>query len=673
MFKTVKRIIDWCGEFKGKLYLGFIFSFFSYWFAAMPVMVAAYTIGMLLDAGRGAGTFDRAWIWKSLVIMGVFVFLRFLFDYLRARCQEAISYELIARDRLAVGDALKRVSLGYFAQMNTGNILNSITTGLGTLENMGIRMIDNFVGGYLNFLCIFLFLLFFNPVVSLIALAGAFASFLCLLLVSKHSVKHTPAEAEAGRNLAGAVLEYARGISVVKSFGKSGASMEAMQKACRDSRDIRLAIEWGFTPANCLHLLALKCASVALAAEACFLGFRGEMEFPVMLMFVFFPFGIFGSLEPISDSAHVLGVIDEAMGQLDELKQDHFIDENGTDIPLTNYDIAFSDVSFGYDSRTILKGVSFRIPEHTTTAIVGPSGSGKTTMVLEMLMPALQSRIDRSPQPTQVRLLEADGVSKAHLIDATPIGANIRSTVATYCGVHDDLRRAFAKTDAARTIGLKAGAFSYNTGKLRCATCDGTGSISLDVQFLPDVDIECPACHGSRYSDAIAELKLPCTDGVAYSMPQLMTMTVDDAMPVLRDVKPIQTKLATLHELGLGYLALGEPTPALSGGEAQRLKLASEMGRKQHDAVFVFDEPTIGLHPLDVRVLLHVFDELVANGATVVVIEHDLDVIANADYVVDMGPGGGEAGGRVVCEGAPSRIAACPESVTGRYLQSSQC
>ena len=380
MFKTVKRIIDWCGEFKEKLYLGFIFSFFSYWFAAMPVMVAAYTIGMLLDAGRGAGTFDRAWIWKSLVIMGVFVFLRFLFDYLRARCQEAISYELIARDRLAVGDALKRVSLGYFAQMNTGNILNSITTGLGTLESMGIRMIDNFVGGYLNFLCIFLFLLFFNPVVSLIALAGAFASFLCLLLVSKHSVKHAPAEAEAGRNLAGAVLEYARGISVVKSFGKSGASMEAMQKACRDSRDIRLAIEWGFTPANCLHLLALKCASVALAAEACFLGFRGEMEFPVMLMFVFFSFGIFGSLEPISDSAHVLGVIDEAMDQLDELKQDHFIDENGMDIPLTNYDIAFSDVSFGYDSRTILKGVSFRIPEHTTTAIVGSSGSGKTTI-----------------------------------------------------------------------------------------------------------------------------------------------------------------------------------------------------------------------------------------------------------------------------------------------------
>ena len=226
----------------------------------------------------------------------------------------------------------------------------------------------------------------------------------------------------------------------------------------------------------------------------------------------------------------------------------------------------------------------------------------------------------------------------------------------------------FAKTDAARTIGLKAGAFSYNTGKLRCATCDGTGSISLDVQFLPDVDIECPACHGSRYSDAIAELKLPCTDGVAYSMPQLMTMTVDDAMPVLRDVKPIQTKLATLHELGLGYLALGEPTPALSGGEAQRLKLASEMGKAQGDTVFVFDEPTIGLHPLDVRTLLGVFRTLIENGATVIVIEHDLDVIRSADYIIDMGPGGGEEGGCVVAAGTPAEIKAIPESRTRKFI-----
>ena len=312
--------------------------------------------------------------------------------------------------------------------------------------------------------------------------------------------------------------------------------------------------------------------------------------------------------------------------------------------------------------------LSVDIPRGRLTVVTGVSGSGKTTMVLEMLMPALRSRIDGSACPSQVRVLDADGVAKANLIDATPIGANVRSTVATYCGIHDDLRRAFAKTDAARAAGMKAGAFSYNTGKLRCTTCDGTGSISLDVQFLPDVDIECPACHGSRYSDMVAGLTLPCANGTAYSMPQLMAMTVDDAMDVLSGIKSIRTKLATLHELGLGYLALGEPTPALSGGEAQRLKLASEMGRKQHDAVFVFDEPTIGLHPLDVQVLLRVFDELVASGATVIVIEHDLDVIANADYVVDMGPGGGAAGGRVVCAGSPSLVAACPDSVTGRYL-----
>lgn len=380
MFKTIKRIIDWCGEFRGKLYVGFIFSFFSTWFAALPVMVAAYTVGMLIEDARGGAVFDRRWALYSLLLIGALVFLRFLFDYLRAKFQETISYELVARDRLAIGDALKRVSLGYFQQVNTGNILNSITTGLQTLESMGMRMVDTFVGGYLNFLCIFLCLLVISPVVSLIALAGAALSFLFLLLVSKHSRKNAPIASKAGQDLAGATLEYARGLPVVKSFGQSGASMVAMKKACRDSRDTCLKIEWGYTPANCLHLLALKTASVALAAAACYLGMTKELELPMMLMFVFFSFGIFAGLEPISDSAHVLGVIDNAMDQLDALNSGNYIDKNGKDIRLTGYDIEFRQVDFGYDSRRVLKNVSFVIPEKTSTAIVGPSGSGKTTI-----------------------------------------------------------------------------------------------------------------------------------------------------------------------------------------------------------------------------------------------------------------------------------------------------
>lgn len=380
MFKTIKRIIDWCGEFRGKLYAGFVCSFFSHLFAAMPVMVAAYTMGMLVDAARGKADFDSRWIGWSLIALLVLVFLRFLLDYLRARCQEAISYELIARDRLAIGDALKRVSLGYFQQMNTGNILNSITTGLGTMENMGIRMIDNFVGGYLNFLVIFLALLIFSPLTSLIALAAAGISFLFLLVVSHYSKKNAPVEAQANRDMTGAVLEYARGLSVVKSFGQTGASMEALAGAIGDSRRIHLKIEWGYIPANSLHLLALKCGSVGLALAACFMGLSGQMDFSMMLMFIFFSFGIFASLEPISDSAHVLGVIEDAMNQLDALKESNYIDGDGKDIPLEHYDIEFRNVDFGYDTRQILKDVSFRIPERTSTAIVGPSGSGKSTI-----------------------------------------------------------------------------------------------------------------------------------------------------------------------------------------------------------------------------------------------------------------------------------------------------
>lgn len=380
MFKTIGRIIDWCGEFKGKLYLGFVFSFFSHIFAAMPVMVAAYAVGMLIEAAWQNVPFDRSWIGKSILLMLGLVFLRFLFDYLRARCQESISYELIARDRLAVGDALKHVSLGYFQQMNTGSILSSITTGLGTLENMGIRMLDNFIGGYLNFLVIFICLLVFSPAASLIALTAAAVSFVFLLLISGYSAKNAPVEAKTNRDMTGAVLEYARGLSVVKSFGQGGASMQALKEAVGASRKIHLKIEWGFIPSNSLHLLALKCGSVGLAFASFVMALDGKMEFPIMLMFVFFSFGIFASLEPISDSAHVLSVIEDAMDQLDALKQENYIDRDGKEIALDHFDISFEHVNFGYDERTVLNDVTFVIPEKTSTAIVGPSGSGKTTI-----------------------------------------------------------------------------------------------------------------------------------------------------------------------------------------------------------------------------------------------------------------------------------------------------
>ena len=315
-----------------------------------------------------------------------------------------------------------------------------------------------------------------------------------------------------------------------------------------------------------------------------------------------------------------------------------------------------------------VKALEADIPKGRLTVVTGVSGSGKTTLILESLVPALASLTGGRRLPEHVRAVDAPGIRQVKLIDATPIGINVRSTVATYANVHDELRKIFARTPDAKERGRRAGDFSYNTGKLRCPVCDGTGVISLDVQFLPDVEITCPECRGSRYGKEAGKIRYIKAEGEAWSLPELMAMDVNSALKACEDMKLVRQRLQVLQELGLGYLTLGEETPSLSGGEAQRLKLASEMGKAQSESVFVFDEPTIGLHPLDVQTLLRVFQTLIEHGATVIVIEHDLDVIRNADYVIDMGPGGGEEGGRIVAEGTPEEIRQTPGSRTGKYL-----
>lgn len=315
-----------------------------------------------------------------------------------------------------------------------------------------------------------------------------------------------------------------------------------------------------------------------------------------------------------------------------------------------------------------VKPLEVDIPKGRLTVVTGVSGSGKTTLVLESLIPALDANISGHALPEHIRDVSAEGIRRIKLIDATPIGINVRSTVATYAGVHDELRKLYAKSEDAKNKGYKARDFSYNTGSLRCSGCDGTGVVSLDVQFLPDVNIQCPDCHGSRYSRIAYDVKLTNKAGESVSLPELMDMDVNTAVEFCKDIKTVSQKLNTLKQLGLGYLTLGEETPSLSGGEAQRLKLASEIGKIQSDSVFIFDEPSIGLHPLDVQVLLKVFQALLDNGATVIVIEHDLDVIRNADYVIDMGPGGGENGGKIIASGTPQEIKLNKKSITGRYL-----
>ena len=315
-----------------------------------------------------------------------------------------------------------------------------------------------------------------------------------------------------------------------------------------------------------------------------------------------------------------------------------------------------------------VKPLEVDIPKGRLTVVTGVSGSGKTTLVLESLVPGLDAAIHGRPLPSHVRSVQADGIQQVKLIDATPIGINVRSTVATYANIHDELRKIFAKTEDAKRLGFRANDFSYNTGKLRCPVCDGTGVINLDVQFLPDVQIPCPECRGSRYSKDANQIQYQTKSGRRASLPELMAMDVRTALDFCQEMKLVHQRLQVLQDLGLGYLTLGEETPSLSGGEAQRLKLASEMGKPQSDSVFVFDEPTIGLHPLDVQTLLAVFQTLIQSGATVIVIEHDLDVIRNADYLIDMGPGGGNEGGRIVAAGTPEQVKNAPESLTGKFI-----
>ena len=338
--------------------------------------------------------------------------------------------------------------------------------------------------------------------------------------------------------------------------------------------------------------------------------------------------------------------------------------------PVTKREALFDKGAIHLETGAIhtVHPLDVRIPMGRLTVVTGVSGSGKTTMVLESLIPALRAEISGQKLPSHVKNVEADGITQVKLIDATPIGINVRSTVATYANVHDGLRKVYARTADSREHHYKAGDFSYNTGKLRCPTCDGTGEISLDVQFLPGVQIPCPDCRGSRYRKEAYDIHRKAKDGKEYSLPELMNMSVDQVLNALGGLKLLQQRLQVLHDLGLGYLTLGEETPGLSGGEAQRLKLASEMGKGQSDSVFVFDEPTIGLHPQDVRTLLHVFQTLIDHGATLVVIEHDLDVIRNADYIVDMGPGGGKEGGRIVARGTPEEIRQNTDSLTGGFI-----
>lgn len=380
MFRTVKRIMSWSSAYKKRLYIGFICSFFMGWAAVAPTIIAAYALGQVIESYWNGQQISSALIWQTCLLIVVFIFLRFLLSYAKNVLQESVGYEVAARERIDLGNILKRVSLGYFSKNSVGDILAGITTELSALELQSMKMVDAVINGYINLLVLVLCLLFFSPTAALLAIVATLLSAVVLQGISKHSEKTSPIAHKAVEDLSGAAIEYIEGLSVVKSFGQEGVSMEKARKSCRDLKDINIKIELGFTPFNCMHLLILKAASMGIILICCWNVLHGQMDLTPFLMFVFFSFTIFGSVENINDAAHMLGLVDSAMNKLEKLKTAEYIDQEGMDIELSSHDIQFEHVSFGYDSRTILRDVSFSIPENTTTAIIGPSGSGKTTI-----------------------------------------------------------------------------------------------------------------------------------------------------------------------------------------------------------------------------------------------------------------------------------------------------
>ena len=668
MLAIMKRILDLAGSFSASSRRSLVVGM------TCNVLKAFFMAGMLAAVWWALENRDRLDAQVALQCLGMLIVSvagQFVFQYLVDIKMDAEGFHVFRDLRLRVGDRLKGAPMGYFSEQRLSAITATLTTTVHQLEEFMTICLTGLSGGVAMAVIMSLYFMLFAPPVAFITFAGIAMGLVVLEWLRRRSTAVTREVTAAQEAMTDKVIEYARGMAVLRTFATPDEALAEAKASFEQKRLADYRQEQAAQGILKLYALVFNLASCAVLFAACALYLTGGLPLSWALTLLVAAFMIYGELISANNGAFLTKKIEGELDRIDEVcaipRQD------STDRPLAceGFGLAMENVSFSYGGgRRVIDGVTLSIPEGTTCALVGPSGSGKTTLVLESLVPALKAAAAGEKPPAHVRVLEAAGIERANLIDASPIGINVRSTVATYAGVHDELRRAFARTPEAKAVGLKAGDFSYNTGKLRCPVCDGTGSISLDVQFLPDVDITCPACRGSRYAPEADRIRRPHADDPVdlVSLPDLMAMDASEALAATSDLKKVAAKLQTLCDLGLGYLTLGEATPALSGGEAQRLKLASEMKRTQDDAVFVFDEPTIGLHPLDVAQLLEVFDRLVTQGATVVVIEHDLDVIANADYVIDLGPGGGASGGRIVAAGAPEQVAADPDSITGRYL-----